>query len=492
MLDLMSFGQLKEVKKTLAIGVCEGNKAFYTPQSLQKLSRLVHQYAEVKAKAGHLVVLHNLPNIAAKRVLVYGLGERKTVTAEKLRQMAGRVIKECMRSGLEEVVIALPAAQYMGLPAQTVFNAAAEGALLANHTMDMYKEKADLEPLGQIGIMTTKTAVKGPQKSIAALDQACQGSILARQWVSAPPNFKRPSQLAQTFADAAADTSLKVTRLEKKDLQKEKCGALLAVAQGSDSPAQLVLMEHHPKKKGPLIALVGKGVSFDSGGLNLKPGSSLQDMKGDMAGAAAVAATLISAARMKLPVNIVGAIPIVENMVSSNAYRPGDIITSRSGKTIEIGNTDAEGRLILADTLSLVNDRFKPDLIVDLATLTGACLVALGEKIAGLFCADDDLAQQLLAAADATGERCWRLPMPEDYRELLKSDIADISNIGKKRWGGAITAALFLSEFVGDTTWAHLDIAGPAFNSKADAYTTPGGTGFGVRLLLNWLKNYGK
>ncbi|MDH3798960.1 MAG: peptidase M17, partial [Desulfobacterales bacterium] len=232
----------------------------------------------------------------------------------------------------------------------------------------------------------------------------------------------------------------------------------------------------------------GKGVTFDSGGLNIKTGGSMAGMKADMSGAAVVAAAMITLARLKTKSHVIGAIPIVENMPSGKATRPGDIVRSYAGKTIEIGNTDAEGRLILIDAMAYVVKKHKPQVMIDLATLTGACVVALGEKIAGVFTPDDELAEAIIASGNKSHERCWQMPLPEDYKELLKSDFADLNNMASSRWGGAITAALFLSEFSGDTRWAHIDIAGPAYLKKGDAYCGPGGTGFGVRLLCDLIE----
>ena len=285
----------------------------------------------------------------------------------------------------------------------------------------------------------------------------------------------------------AKKEKLTVKLLDEKALKQKKFGALLAVAAGSQSKPRLLILEYKPKGAKKVIAFVGKGVTFDSGGLNLKSSGSLEDMKMDMSGAAAVAGTLIAVARLKPGVSVVGAIPIVENMPSGKAFRPGDIIKSYAGQTVEVGNTDAEGRLILIDTMSYVLKQYKPGVMIDLATLTGACMVALGEKIAGVFSPDDRLAETILASGEKTHERCWRMPLPDDYRELLKSEFADINNMSNTRWGGAITAALFLSEFVKDTRWAHIDIAGPAYVKKADAYCGAGGTGFGVRLLCDLL-----
>jgi leucyl aminopeptidase len=272
-------------------------------------------------------------------------------------------------------------------------------------------------------------------------------------------------------------------------LAKKKFGAMLAVAAGSDRHPRLVVLEYFSGKAKKTLALVGKGVTFDSGGLNLKTGASMGTMKTDMAGAAAVAATLIAAARLKPNLNIVGVLPLVENMPSGKALRPGDIITAYGGKTIEVGNTDAEGRLILADAMAYTLKTFKPDMMIDMATLTGACVVALGEKIAGVFSKDDVLADTIVAAGEKTFERCWRMPLVADYKELLKSELADINNTSSGGGGGAITAAMFLSEFAGETPWAHIDIAGPARNRKASDYCPLGGSGVGVRLLWEVLEN---
>ena len=246
---------------------------------------------------------------------------------------------------------------------------------------------------------------------------------------------------------------------------------------------RLLLLEYRPPKSRGTIALVGKGVTFDAGGLNLKPTGSIEFMKVDMAGAAAVAASLIAIAQIGSRRRVVCVIPLVENMVSGNAFRPGDIIRTTNGRTVEIGNTDAEGRLILADALAYAAKTYRPRVMIDMATLTGACVVALGEKIAGLFTPDDALRDLIETAGREVHERCWPMPLPRDYRELLKSDLADMRNIGPHRWGGAIVAALFLSEFVGKTRWAHIDIAGPAYHKKGGPYRQPGATGFGVRLL---------
>jgi leucyl aminopeptidase len=300
-----------------------------------------------------------------------------------------------------------------------------------------------------------------------------------------PSNDKTPERFTRSIVSQARRYGLKTRVLREKELRQNKFGALLAVAAGSRSKPSLVMLEHKPPKAKKTLALVGKGVTFDSGGLNIKTGGGMAGMKADMSGAAVVAATLITQARLKTRNHIIGAIPIVENMPSGTATRPGDIVRSHAGKTIEIGNTDAEGRLILIDAMSYVVKKHKPTVMIDLATLTGACVVALGERIAGVFTTDDQLSEAIQASGNKTHERCWPMPLPEDYKELLKSDFADLNNMPSARWGGAITAALFLAEFAGDTRWAHIDIAGPAYHKKGNAYCGPGGTGFGVRLLCD-------
>jgi leucyl aminopeptidase len=363
-----------------------------------------------------------------------------------------------------------------------------EGAVLGNHLFSRYKKDEKLKPLKMVYLLTDADTAKKHAKATGRTETVCQGTLLAREWVNTPPNDKPPARFAQAITRSAGKENLKISVLDERALKQKKFGAMLAVASGSENKPRLVVLEYRAKGAKKTIALVGKGVTFDSGGLNLKPGGSMDAMKSDMSGAAAVAATLITLAKVKPKVNVVGLMPIVENMPSGSATRPGDIVRSYAGKSIEIGNTDAEGRLILVDAIAFAIKNYKPDALIDLATLTGACLVALGEKIAGVFTADDELADIITASGAKTHERCWRLPLPEDYKEMLRSDFADLKNIGNTRWGGAITAALFIGEFVENTRWAHIDIAGPAFLKKESAYSGAGATGFGVRLLCDLIE----
>ncbi|UCF89854.1 MAG: leucyl aminopeptidase, partial [Desulfobacterales bacterium] len=344
------------------------------------------------------------------------------------------------------------------------------------------------QPLKRIELLVASDMSKKYRSLAKRVAAVCEGTLLAREWVSAPSNAKTPEQFAATILAAAQKQPLKIEVLDEKELKRRKFGAILAVAAGSQSKPRMIVLEHAPRGAQKKVILVGKGVTFDSGGLNLKSSAAITGMKSDMAGAAAVAATLITAARLKTKLHIVGALPIVENMPSGRATRPGDIIRSYAGKTIEIGNTDAEGRLILIDAMAYAVQKYKPDILIDLATLTGACVVALGEKIAGVFSPDEPLAEAIVKSGEKTHGRCWRMPLPEDYKELLKSEFADINNMPSSRSGGAITAALFLSEFSGETRWAHIDIAGPAYSEKGNVYCRAGGTGFGVRLLTDLLE----
>jgi leucyl aminopeptidase len=363
-----------------------------------------------------------------------------------------------------------------------------EGACLGNHLFDKYKKEKKKKPLKQINFLVKPEALGKLRRIAPKVNTVCAGTILAREWISTPSNDKTPEQFTRSIVSTARKYGLKTRVLRQTDLKQQKFGALLAVAAGSQSKPSMVILEHKPVGAKKTLALVGKGVTFDSGGLNIKTGGSMAGMKADMSGAAVVAATMITLARLKTKSHVIGAIPIVENMPSGKATRPGDIVRSYAGKTIEIGNTDAEGRLILIDAMAYVVKKHKPQVMIDLATLTGACVVALGEKIAGVFTPDDELAEAIIASGNKSHERCWQMPLPEDYKELLKSDFADLNNIASSRWGGAITAALFLSEFSGDTRWAHIDIAGPAYLKKGDAYCGPGGTGFGVRLLCDLIE----
>ncbi len=476
---------LKQPLDTLVIPVCEDADIHY--RSVSSLQRRALAVKEFKGRKGDVLTLYDIPRTRLKRVMYMGLGKKETLGAEAFRAMAAAAVKRVIDADLDRVWLVVPSAAKSGLKIDALLPALMEGALLANHRFDRYKGKKEHQVLSEIHLVAKPSEVMVGQGFANRVETICQASLMARQWVDTPSNDKRPEPLAAELANAGRDAGLSVQVMDEHELKALGFGALLAVSTGSANKPAMVVFSHRGSNAAKTIALVGKGVTFDSGGLNLKRSDSIEAMKIDMAGAAVVAATMIAAARLKFPVNLVAALPLVENMPSGTATRPGDIVQSVSAKTVEIGNTDAEGRLILADAISWVIGKHQPDLLIDLATLTGACVVALGEKIAGVFSRNDRLAETLVAAGNQTHERCWRMPLPEDYRELIKSEIADIRNMSSSKWGGAITAALFLSEFVGETPWAHIDIAGPSFTQKATPYGPPGATGFGVRLLCEFL-----
>ncbi len=473
--------------ETLVVPVCE-DKIILDDRMIEAIIKKALNLKEFKAEKGDMVTLYDFKRLAVERIICIGLGKFKKLDHEVWRSICGTVVDRCIQSDLEKIWVAVPEAAKLKMEMPAVVEAMMEGACLANHVFDKYKKEKKKKPLKQISFCVKPDASGKLRKIAPKVQTICAGTILAREWISTPSNEKTPEQFTRSIVSRARQHGLRIRVLREKELKQNKFGALLAVAAGSQSKPSMVILEHKPPRAKKTLALVGKGVTFDSGGLNIKTGGNMAGMKADMSGAAVVAATLITQARLKSNSHVIGAIPIVENMPSGKATRPGDIVRSHAGKTIEIGNTDAEGRLILIDAMSYVVKKHKPEIMIDLATLTGACVVALGEKIAGVFSTDDALAGAITASGDKTHERCWRMPLPDDYKELLKSDFADLNNMPSARWGGAITAALFLSEFSGNTRWAHIDIAGPAYNKKGDSYCGPGGTGFGVRLLCHLIE----
>ena len=491
MMQLKSVDLKKISVDALIIPVCE-DKEIHNLRKISSLIKKAKSLNEFAGKKDDLVILYNLPGIKAERVIYYGLGKLEEISLEALRAFAGKATKESIKKKLSNILIAAPVGQNItrGIKAEphSVIKALLEGACLGNHIFDKYKKEKKLKPVTEINLLLKPDVADQFKKLPEKVEILCNGTIMAREWISTPSNDKRPEQFTESIVTNAEKVDLKIEVLDETQLKQKKFGAMLAVAEGSQSKPSLICLEYSHSDATKTIVLVGKGVTFDSGGINLKPQGSLEEMKMDMSGAAAVAATMITIAKLKPELNVVGVIPVVENMPSGNAARPGDIVKSYNGKTVEIGNTDAEGRLILIDAVSYSIEKYKPEIIIDIATLTGACVVALGEKIAGIFTSDDELAEKILQSGQDTNERCWRLPLPDDYQKLLKSDFADIHNISNSRWGGAITAALFIKDFTDNNKWAHIDIAGPAYIKKEEAYCGPGGTGFGVRLFCDLLE----
>jgi leucyl aminopeptidase len=371
----------------------------------------------------------------------------------------------------------------------------AEGVLLGNYSFEKYKSKKSKEKVLDVYFYSSnekllKGALKIAQNLISSVN-------LTRDLQNEPANNLTPEILAKRIAGEVKQYGIKSTVFNEAEIQKRKMGGLIAIGQGSINKPRFIVLEYKPtvkskkNKKGKTksVALVGKGITFDTGGISLKPAKNMGEMKADMSGAAVVVGTLIAAAKNKLPTHLYGIIPSAENMVSGESIRPGDIIKISNGKTVEIEDTDAEGRVVLADALHYAS-QLKPDQIIDLATLTGACVVALGEFVAGMFTKNDAMAGNLYKSGMTTFDRVWRLPMWDDFNELIISDFADVANLGKSRWAGAITAAKFLEHFVDkNIPWTHLDIAGPAMNNDSRSYTKKYMTGFGVRLLFDYLSH---
>ena len=488
MLQLTPVDLKKEKIETLIVPVCE-DKVIHTDKTVSGLIRKAKRLKEFKGASKEEVTFYNPSEIKAERITFIGLGKRDKIDLENLRSMAGKAVKSSMAKSISEIFIAVPDATRIKIDEAEILKSLGEGAVLGNHLYRKYKEEKKLKPLKRVHFVVEPEVKKNHSGLLQRVESVCSGTIQAREWVNTPSNEKKPEQFAGFIRAAAGKTKLRVSIMNDKQLKQKKFDSLLAVAAGSESKPRMVTLEHRPPGAKKTIALIGKGVTFDSGGLNLKPSGSLETMKSDMSGAAVVASTMIAISKLKPKINVLGLIPIVENMPSGSATRPGDIVRSYSGKTVEINNTDAEGRLILIDAMAYAVKTYKPQVLIDLATLTGACVVALGERIAGVFSSDDELAESILQSGAKTHERCWKMPLPDDYKEMLKSDFADISNISGTRWGGAITAALFLSEFVEGIPWAHIDIAGPSYSKKESGYCGPGGTGFGVRLLCDLLEN---
>ncbi|MBW3664498.1 MAG: leucyl aminopeptidase [Actinobacteria bacterium] len=438
--------------------------------------------------AGNTTRMPIRADIPASTLIAVGLGEAPDVDAEAVRRAGAVVAAATMR--LTSIATTVAGAVMEATDPRLAAQAFVEGVLLGTYQFDTYKAESETSSLTNVRLHAAGPVKAGALKrAIASGEPITDAVVLARDLVNEPSGAKRPPALADRLKDVFKGTGVKVRVLDEEALQKGGYGGLLGVGAGSDAPPRLVELTWKHDRARKHIALVGKGITFDSGGLSLKTSNGMQTMKMDMAGAASVAAAIKAAADLDLRVNITGVCALAENMPSGSAIRPGDVLTIRGGKTVEVLNTDAEGRLVLADALQHASEK-APDAIVDLATLTGAIIMALGPKIGGLYSTDDDLAASLLDASERTGEPLWRMPLGlEEYGEELKGDIADVKNHG---WSGAgpTRAALFLHAFVGEgIPWAHLDIAGIAWRDTEDGYIKKGATGAPVRTLVEWLRS---
>jgi leucyl aminopeptidase len=479
----------KQRSGCVVVGVYEGGKLSAAAQVIDKgakhaLSDLIAR-GDMSGKSATTLLLHALPAIAAERILLVGLGKASELNSKATVEILRATFGALNNTSAKDAALFITD-DALGKDAPWVIRQAVLAASESTYRADSLKSKpAKPAALKHITFATLDKPAAALKTLLDQTAATARGMALTKTLANLPGNICTPSHLAsQAVALGKAHKSIKTTVLEEKDMKKLGMGSFLSVTQGSEQPAKLITLEYHgaDKKQKPIV-LVGKGITFDTGGISLKPGAEMDEMKYDMCGAASVLGTMQAIAEMGLKLNVVGVIPTCENMPSGNATKPGDIVTSMSGQTIEILNTDAEGRLILCDALTY-SKKFNPDTVIDIATLTGACVIALGHVASGMFSNDDKLAKELLTAGEQSHDRIWQLPLWDDYQPLLDSNFADMQNIGG-RAGGTITAACFLARFTKDYRWAHLDIAGTANLSGKQK----GATGRPVPLLTQYLIN---
>ncbi len=475
----------------LVLGVFKAKKPELTAagehlnRAAQNQIRALLERGDMDGGLGDAQLLYNLPEIKAERVMLLGLGSKRDFNASAMRSAASAAAKLLNQRGLRAADLCLLEAAYAQADsrrrARTIVEAMENALYRFQQTKSGPHQKTKLQ---RVTLLCERAHRAKVQRGLHEGAAIARGVTLARDYANLPGNLCTPSFLAGQARRMGKRLGLKTTVLDEAAMKRGRMGALLSVSRGSREPAKLIVMEYHgkPRAESPVV-LVGKGLTFDAGGISLKPAAAMDEMKYDMCGGASVFAALQVAAELKLKINLVGIVPSSENLPDGAANKPGDIVTSMSGVSIEILNTDAEGRLILCDALTYA-ERFKPAAVVDIATLTGACMVALGDQASGLFSNCDALAEQLLAAGAASGDRAWRLPVWDEYDKQLESNFADLANIGG-RYGGAITAACFLKQFAKKYPWAHLDIAGSAWVGGAKK----GATGRPVPLLVEFLLN---
>lgn len=438
---------------------------------------------EIKGKFGEVNIVHTFGKLPAGIVAIAGLGKRQDFNVDKIRRVAGEFCRALRKSNCHKIATILHGAGIGGIELEASAEAIAEGALLGLYSFTKYK-KPEYEDIEEILIaVREKEKVPILELAIGKGKLVAEATNLARDMVNEPANYMTPNQMAETAKEIASKYNLEFKVFDREDMEAMSMGALLGVAKGSNQPPKLITLSYKGDERSEkALGFLGKGITFDSGGISIKSSEGMSEMKDDMAGAAAVMTALGAIAQLKPRINVTAIIPATENLPSGTALKPGDVLKAMNGKTIEVINTDAEGRLILADALSYAQ-KLGLSPLIDLATLTGACRVALGTLYSGLFGNDQDLVDKVLRVAERTGERMWQMPMPEEYKEQNKSEIANVKNTGN-RYGGAITAALFLTEFVDNTPWVHIDIAGTASSNKESGYTVKGATGVGVRTLV--------
>ncbi|MGN6576677.1 MAG: leucyl aminopeptidase [Nocardioides sp.] len=471
---------------TVVIGVVSGRKGLVAaPGGEAVAASYGRKFAPMlaalgfKAKPGEVAKLATGGTIKSPVLVLVGLGDEDKLTADAVRRAAGVAARTVSNSA--SVALALPAEDADQVRAVT------EGYLLGGYIFDTFKSGAERDAAGEVVILSSAARAKDAVQAFETAQVVAAAVARTRDWVNTPPGDLTPPAFADAVSTAAKKHKVTVTVLDEKQLEKDGFGGIIGVGRGSAAPPRLVKLSYKPRGAKQHLGLVGKGITFDSGGLTIKPGKSMQTMKSDMGGAAAVANACLAIAELGLPIAVTAWVPMAENMVSGNATRPGDVLTMYGGKTVEVLNTDAEGRLILGDALVLASES-KPDVLVDVATLTGACETALGDRVAGVMSNDDALAQRTVAAGGRVGEALWHLPIAEEMTTKVRtySKVADLMQHNVDLYGGALYAAAFLQEFVGeDIPWVHLDIAGPGFNERGPwGHVTSGGTGVAVATLV--------
>jgi leucyl aminopeptidase len=449
------------------------------------ISQLISQ-GEIKGKLNEITIIHSLGKLRAARVVIAGLGEQQELSQDRIRGAMAETCRFLRQKDIDDIATVAQGAGVAGISPESAAQAVTEGALLG-----VYSFRRHITKEAEHGEIEQLTIVGSDGANLPSLQRGsdkgrvlAEATNLARDMVNEPANYMTPSHMAEMAAKLAENYGLELSVLEREQMQELGMGGLLGVAQGSRQPPKFIVLHYRGGASSEIdMALVGKGITFDSGGISIKPSEGMAEMKGDMAGGAAVMAAIGALAQLKPKVNVVAIIPATENLPSENALKPGDILTAMNSKTIEIISTDAEGRLILADALGYAQ-KLGAKFVIDVATLTGACHVALGDICSGAFGNNQELVDRVIAAGAEAGELIWQMPMYDEYKEQIKSDVADIKNVGGK-YGGAITAAQFLAEFAGDTPWVHLDIAGTSMSEKERVYLVKGATGVPVRTLVN-------
>ncbi|HKQ05011.1 MAG TPA: leucyl aminopeptidase [Blastocatellia bacterium] len=492
---IASHTRLNEINDdVLIVPVFEGETSL-DPQGAPALASLDHltrgmleavfQSGEMSGKSGRWTLLHTPGNLSTRRLLLYGAGRRERLTTLALQRVAGGATRLLDGRGMRTAAFLLRE----NMTDELNVRAVVEGVILGEVKGDLYRAKDDAtSAIETLHLVTEHPEAAAVEPAIAVATTLAEATNFARTLGFEPGNIMTPTELANRAEAMAAREGLSFEALDEDEMKQLGMGALLAVSRGSQEPARLIVMRYEPAGAAPdeLIALVGKGITFDSGGISIKPAEHMEEMKYDMGGGAAVIGAMQAIARLKPGVRVIGVVPASENLPSGRAVKPGDVVRSLSGKTIEVANTDAEGRLILADAITYSIQQGATTL-VDVATLTGACVIALGGNRAAVMSNRQSLADELIVAGEQSGERLWPMPLDKEYGDMIRSDIADIRNIGN-RVAGAITAAWFLKHFAGETPWAHLDIAGTAWTESVKPYLAKGATGFGVRLLTNFVR----